>query len=61
MSEGDAGHAPVTLATGERDLADAGRLLHNFSKGAFKGLAGAEEGRFDDGLETVVLAHKLGN
>ena len=31
MSEGDAGHAPVTLATGPHDLADAGRLLHDFN------------------------------
>lgn len=30
-SEGDAGHAPVTLAVGPEALAVAGRLLHDFN------------------------------
>jgi ribosomal protein S18 acetylase RimI-like enzyme len=31
MTQGDAGDAPVTLATGRHDLADAGRLLDDFN------------------------------
>lgn len=31
MGERDAGHAPVTLASGAEDLAVAGRLLHDFN------------------------------
>lgn len=31
MDEGDAVHAPVTLATGRRALAVAGQLLHDFN------------------------------